>query len=44
MPATPGRAGFARVVIPCAANCPVGAIQYGRKTAERGRYVDPVLK
>ena len=24
--------------------CPVSAIQYGKKTASRGRYVNPVLK
>ena len=28
----------------CINRCPVGAIQYGRKTAARGRYVNPVLK
>ncbi|MBR0352241.1 MAG: EFR1 family ferrodoxin [Oscillospiraceae bacterium] len=28
----------------CINRCPVSAIQYGKKTAERGRYVNPVLK
>ena len=28
----------------CINRCPVTAIQYGRKTASRGRYVNPVLK
>ena len=28
----------------CINRCPVSAIQYGRKTASRGRYVNPVLK
>ena len=28
----------------CINRCPVSAIQYGRKTAKRGRYVNPVLK
>ena len=28
----------------CINRCPVSAIQYGRKTAARGRYVNPVLK
>ena len=28
----------------CLGRCPVSAIQYGKKTASRGRYVNPVLK
>ena len=28
----------------CINRCPVSAIQYGKKTASRGRYVNPVLK
>ena len=28
----------------CINRCPVSAIQYGKKTATRGRYVNPVLK
>ena len=28
----------------CLGRCPVSAIQYGKKTATRGRYVNPVLK
>ena len=28
----------------CINRCPVSAIQYGRKTVKRGRYVNPVLK
>ena len=28
----------------CLSRCPVSAIQYGKKTASRGRYVNPVLK
>ena len=28
----------------CINRCPVAAIQYGKKTAARGRYVNPVLK
>ena len=28
----------------CLGRCPVFAIQYGKKTASRGRYVNPVLK
>ena len=28
----------------CLSRCPVSAIQYGRKTASRGRYVNPVLR
>ena len=28
----------------CLNRCPVSAIQYGKKTASRGRYVNPVLK
>lgn len=28
----------------CINRCPVGAIQYGKKTAKRGRYVNPELK
>ena len=28
----------------CINRCPVAAIQYGKKTAKRGRYVNPVLK
>ncbi len=28
----------------CINRCPAGAIQYGSKTAKRGRYVNPVLK
>ena len=28
----------------CLGRCPVSAIQYGRRTASRGRYVNPVLK
>ena len=28
----------------CINRCPVSAIQYGKRTASRGRYVNPVLK
>ena len=28
----------------CLGRCPVSAIQYGKKTASRGRYVNPALK
>lgn len=28
----------------CINRCPVSAIQYGKKTASRGRYVNPILK
>ena len=28
----------------CINRCPVSAIQYGKKTANRGRYVNPILK
>ena len=28
----------------CLGRCPFSAIQYGKKTASRGRYVNPVLK
>ena len=28
----------------CLGRCPVSAIQYGKRTASRGRYVNPVLK
>ena len=28
----------------CINRCPVSAIQYGKRTVDRGRYVNPVLK